>query len=96
MASSLPPNGLSSANCLRAQNQAHDILQEDAARGHIPVHSFDPDASPAEKAATAGQAKSQLSSAIPGKRSDGGRGQPLVYELAASCQFGFLSYRGPR
>lgn len=95
MASSLPPNGLSSANSSRAHGQANDILQKDAARGNISVHSFNPDASPAEKAAAAGQARSQLTSAIPGQPSDGGRGRPLLYGLAASCRSGSLSCRGP-
>lgn len=76
MASSLPPSGSPSVNSISAHSQANDILQRDAARGNVAVHSFDPDASPAEKAATAGKAKSQLSSAIPGKSSDGGRGRP--------------------
>ena len=77
MASSLPPSGLSSDNAIRAHSQANDILQNDAARGNVAIHSFNPDASPAEKAAVAGQARSQLSSVIPDKPSDGGRGRPF-------------------
>ncbi|KAH9081855.1 tricalbin [Lactarius deliciosus] len=60
MASSLPPNGPSSS--LRAHSQANDILQSDAAKGNVAVHSFDPDAPPAEKAAAAGKARTQLNS----------------------------------
>jgi len=74
MASSLPPNGLSSANTPRAYDQADDILQKDAVRANVPVHSFDPDASPAQKAAVAGKASSQLDGIAAGKPKDGGRG----------------------
>lgn len=75
MASSLPPNGPSST--IRAHSQANDILQKDAAKGNVSVHSFDPDASPAQKAAAAGKARPQPSSAItaasPEKSNGGGR-----------------------
>ncbi|KAI9511781.1 tricalbin [Russula earlei] len=74
MASSLPPNTLSSANSLRAHDRANDLLQQDAAKGNnVPVHSFDPDSSPAQKASAAGKARSQLDSVIPRKPTDGGR-----------------------
>ena len=78
MASSLPPNGLSSANVSRAHSQANDILQKDASRGNVAVHSFDPDAPPEEKAAAAGKARSQLSSTMPSKPGDGSKGRPLL------------------
>ena len=55
MASSLPPAAASLAD-------AHDMLSKDAARGNATVHTFDPDASPEEKAAAAGKARSQLKS----------------------------------
>lgn len=84
MASSLPPNGLSPANAIRAHGQANDILQKDASRGNVAVHTFDPDAPPAEKAAAAGGARGQLASTIPAKPSTGGRGQPSLYVLPAS------------
>lgn len=74
MASSLPPNGLSST--IRSHAQANDILQKDAARGNVVVHSFNPDASPAEKAASAGKARTQLNSttaAFPENLNGGGR-----------------------
>ncbi|KAI0308025.1 tricalbin [Multifurca ochricompacta] len=64
MASSLPPNGLSPTSVIRAHAQANDILQKDAARGNVAVHSFNPDASPAEKAAVAGQERSKLSGVV--------------------------------
>jgi hypothetical protein len=86
MASSLPPNGLPSANAIRTpQAQATDILQKDAAKANVPVHSFHPDASPAEKAAVAGQAATQLNSlaAASGSVNDVARGTPFFYiELA--------------
>ena len=79
MASSLPPNGLSSTNAIRAHSQANDIVQNDASRGNVAVHSFDPDASPAEKAAAAGKAGKQLTSTLPAKPTEGGRGKPLRF-----------------
>jgi hypothetical protein len=82
MASSLPPNGSLSANAIRPSAQANNILQKDAARANVPVHSFDPDASPAEKAAVAGKAGTQLSSTATvsmGHANDGARGTPLPY-----------------
>jgi hypothetical protein len=90
MASSLPPNGLSSANAIRAHGQANDIVQKDASRGNVAVHSFDPDASPAEKAAIAGKARQQVTSTLPAKPTEGGRGQPFLYVLPASCRIGSL------
>jgi hypothetical protein len=38
------------------------ILQHDADKGRVAVHSFDPAASPAEKGAAAGKARDQLKS----------------------------------
>src|SRR5713226_1099109 len=85
MASSLPPNGLSSTNA-SAQGQANNILQNDASGGNVAVHTFDPDASPAEKATAAGNARNQLSSTLPPKPSEGGQGQSSVHVLSASCR----------
>ena len=85
MASSLPPNGLSPANAIRAHGQANDIIQKDASKGNVAVHTFDPDAPPAEKAAAAGNARAQLTSAIPAKPSDGGQGKSFLYPLSALC-----------
>jgi hypothetical protein len=90
MASSLPPNGLSSANAIRAHGQANNIVQNDASRGNVAVHSFDPDASPAEKATAAGKARKELTSTLPAKPTEGGRGQPFLYVLPSSCRFGSL------
>ncbi|KAI0274871.1 tricalbin [Gloeopeniophorella convolvens] len=70
MASSLPPNGASPA---RAHAQANDILTQDAAKTNTTVHSFNPDASPEEKGAMAGKARTQLKSktaASPDKADD--------------------------
>jgi len=93
MASSLPPSGLSSANAISAQGQANDIVQNDASRGNVAVHSFDPDASPAEKAAAAGKAGRQLTSTLPAKPTEGGRGQHFLYVLPASCRVGSLPFQ---
>lgn len=58
MASSLPSNGPSAAT------QANDILREDAKKGNTTVHTFDPDATPEQKAAAAGKGRDQLKSVV--------------------------------
>lgn len=45
-----------------AQAEVNSIVQEDAAKNRVAVHTFDPDASPQEKAATAGKNRDQLKS----------------------------------
>lgn len=49
----------------------HGLLKKDEAKGAA-VHSFDPDASPAEKAAVAGKARDQVKSITQIGPSDGG------------------------
>jgi hypothetical protein len=95
MASSLPPNGLPPANAIRPPHaQATDILQKDAAKAKVPVHSFHPDASPAEKAAVAGQAATQLSGTptASGSANDVARGTPLSTFGLHDCTESFSSY----
>lgn len=58
MASSLPTNGPS------ASAQANDILRADAKKGNMTVHTFDPDATPEQKAAAAGKGRDQLKSVV--------------------------------
>lgn len=82
MASSLPPNGPSST--IRAHAQANDILQSDAAKGNVAVHSFDPDASPAEKAAAAGKARPKPNTASLENSNSGGRGMSIPYSVSFS------------
>lgn len=48
-----PPNG---------QEQVNAIAAEDAAKGQVPVHTFDPNASPEAKGAEAGKGKDKLKS----------------------------------
>ncbi|KDQ54885.1 hypothetical protein JAAARDRAFT_37997 [Jaapia argillacea MUCL 33604] len=43
-----------------AQAQVNGIVQRDAAQGSVPVHTFDPNSTPQEKAAAAGKARDQL------------------------------------
>lgn len=54
-----------------AQEVVHGMLKKDEAKGAA-VHSFDPDASPAEKAAAAGKARDQLTSVAQKDASSGG------------------------
>lgn len=60
MASSMP-KGYNLGPTLDQKRQLQNYLDENEAKG-APVHSFDPDASPQEKAAIAGKAQSQLQS----------------------------------
>lgn len=46
-------------------SQLDAILRQDAQQKRVPVHTFDPDASPQEKAAAAGRARDQLRSIVP-------------------------------
>lgn len=62
MASSLPPNGVS------ASAQANNILREDAKKGNMAVHTFDPDATPEQKASAAGKGRDQLKSVVDSKK----------------------------
>ncbi|KAM5532785.1 hypothetical protein V8D89_013582 [Ganoderma adspersum] len=43
-----------------AQAKVHSIIDQDAAKGGVPVHTFNPDASPQEKAAAAGKGGQKL------------------------------------
>ncbi|KAG2756512.1 tricalbin [Suillus brevipes Sb2] len=47
-----------------AETHVHDIMNHDASKGAI-VHSFDPDATPQQKAAAAGGQRDQLKSIVP-------------------------------
>ena len=42
------------------QAKVNGIVEHDAAKGRVPVHTFDPDASPEEKAAAAGKNSGKL------------------------------------
>ncbi|KAG2155499.1 C2 domain-containing protein [Suillus clintonianus] len=62
MATNAPSNGNGVQQSQEtAQTQLHDIMSNDASKGAI-VHSFDPDASPQQKAAAAGMQRDQLKS----------------------------------
>ena len=43
-----------------AQAKLNGIVSQDASKGRVAVHTFDPDATPQEKAAAAGRAKENL------------------------------------
>ena len=57
----LPMASLSSVNGSPQDMVNKSIIQE-AEIGHVPVHTFNPDASPQEKAAAAGQGREKLKS----------------------------------
>jgi hypothetical protein len=73
MATSLPQNEVS--------HEINGIVQHDAEKG-AKVHSFDPNASPAQKAAAAAKAKEQLKPV--GKSKDKG-GQGPLFLLLLLC-----------
>lgn len=58
-----------------AEAQVNGIVQEDAAKNRVPVHTFDPNAPPEAKAAAAGKGKDKL------KRDGGDEGKG-----ASSCE----------
>jgi Ca2+-dependent lipid-binding protein len=60
MATAIPSNGSTNG-----QAKVNAILENDAAKGRVAVHSFDPNSSPAEKGAAAGKGRDQLKSIIP-------------------------------
>lgn len=55
------------------QAEANGIMQQDADKGRVAVHTFDPTATPAEKGAAAGKDRDQLKSANT-QEGAGGRG----------------------
>lgn len=70
------------------QAKVNGIVEQDAAKGRVPVHTFDPDASPESKAADAGKQKQKLGI----DRDDvktGGKGECIYildYSTAASVR----------
>jgi hypothetical protein len=68
-----------------AQDSINELLQADA-KGHAPVHTFDPDASPSEKAAAAGKARDQLKSVTDSKKDDIVKGWNILPILSVSWQ----------
>ena len=63
-----------------AQAQVVGIVARDAAKNSVPVHTFDPDAPPAEKAAAAGKAKDKLKSVnSDGDAGAGGKGRVQLF-----------------
>lgn len=55
--------------------QLNGLIAKDAEKQSVAVHSFNPDASPAEKAAAAGKGRSQLKSANDNANEPGGVGE---------------------
>jgi hypothetical protein len=62
--------------------EVKDILKQDADKGRVAVHSFDPTASPAEKGAAAGKAREQLKSVTNGHTSPAERGWLDIHNLS--------------
>lgn len=62
---------------LKAQAQLNGIMQQDASKNSVPVHTFNPDASPEAKGAAAGKGKDKLESVMPDAGA-GGTGESRV------------------
>lgn len=57
------------------QRQVNGLVQKDQQKNSVAVHSFDPNASPAEKAAAAGKGRDQLKSVKTEEPNAGGKGK---------------------
>lgn len=64
-----------------AQAQLNGLLQADASKGGVAVHTFDPNSSPQEKAAAAGKGREQVSKVGGKDESAGGTGASLCCEV---------------
>lgn len=64
-----------------AEAQVKGIVQDDAAKSRMPVHTFDPNTSPEEKAAAAGQGKDKL------RRDGGDQGAIERGALSSTCEW---------
>jgi hypothetical protein len=65
-----------------AQAEINGINHEDASKGAIP-HTFDPDMSPAEKAAAAGKGRDELKSLGIQEKKEEARGMSIYFVLNA-------------
>ncbi len=65
-----------------AAAEAHVALQNDVEKGSLPLHSFDPDASPAQKAAQVAKGKDQKIGSIKKQEKQAERGS-----FAVICSF---------
>lgn len=65
-----------------SQAQLNGVLAHDSAQNNVPVHTFNPDASPEEKGAAAGQGKDKLKSAK--EQENGGAGEKGVLHILLS------------
>jgi hypothetical protein len=61
-------NGNGAASDAQAQAQLNGLIQADASKSRVPVHTFDPNASSQEKGAAAGKGREVLQSAASQKR----------------------------
>ena len=59
---------------LDAQAKVNDIVQQDAAKNRVAVHTFDADATPQQKSASAAKNEDQLKSITQNGDSPGGKG----------------------
>jgi hypothetical protein len=60
---------------MEAQSQVNGIMQQDAAKGRVAVHTFDPESTPQEKGAAAGKARDQVKSNTKKEEDAGGKGE---------------------
>ena len=63
------------------QQQLNGLLAKDADKQRVAVHTFDPDATPEQKAAAAGKGRDQLKSVVDKGDAPGGKGESVFTEL---------------
>lgn len=79
----LAPGALPPPNA-EAQAELNHIVKADTDKNRVAVHTFDPNATPQEKAASAGQQKDKLKSVKPDTGA-GGTGTSRDFHHSAAC-----------
>lgn len=83
------PNGPATNGEEQAYAQLNGVIAKDQDKQRVPVHTFDPDAPPEEKASKAGKARDKLDA--PNASEPGGKGKQYSVISAASYQHSVLA-----
>ena len=81
IASSTPAMAANGGISASPQQQLNGLLAKDADKQRVAVHTFDPDATPEQKAAAAGKGRDQLKSIVDKGDAPGGKGESVFTEL---------------
>jgi hypothetical protein len=76
-----PANGHGAPPAPDAQAQLNGLVQADASKQRVPIHTFDPNASSQEKAAAAGKGRDVLDSASSQRRKADAEGTYVLPNL---------------